>query len=327
VKEQCPYKGNHPAPEAAGYDVTFSCNVPDAKLMIDGKQSITPNGTCFLKTGEHEVRLNAAGYKDLTQKITVSSKFKSFSFIMTKEETVPANTTGFTSSSTLSSNIPAAIQQIESDMVFVEGGTFMMGDKRLYGDPHQVNLSSFYICNHEVTQLEWESLMGKSNKTKNGPDFPVKGVSWDECQIFIGKLNSITGMSYRLPTEAEWEFAARGGNKSHGYKYSGSPKVNKVAWCEDAGLHPVKKKEPNELGIYDMSGNVLEWCNDWYSYDYYRESPKVNPIGPAKGPLHVYRGGGYSNTKEWCSVYFRGWKYDSSTNVFPWSGFRLAKDP
>ncbi len=159
-----------------------------------------------------------------------------------------------------------------------------------------MTLSSFSIGETEVTQALWQAVMGSNpSNFKGNPQNPVEKVSWDDCQEFVKKLNSLTGKNFRLPTEAEWEYAARGGNNSKHYKYSGSNIVGDVAWYtsnSDSKTHPVKGKSPNELGLYDMSGNVWEWCADWKgSYSY---SPQNNPKGPTTGSNRVYRGG------SWC---------------------------
>ena len=168
---------------------------------------------------------------------------------------------------------------------------------------HEVTLSTFCIGETEVTQALWQAVMGSNpSKFKNGLDLPVENVSWDDCKEFLNKLNSLTGKSFRLPTEAEWEYAARGGNKSEKYKYSGGNKIKDVAWYEGNSknkTHPVKLKFPNELGLYDMSGNVFEWCEDWHDSDYYKSSPKSNPTGPSSGSLRVYRGGSWFY-RSWC---------------------------
>ena len=189
----------------------------------------------------------------------------------------------------------------EPEMIFVQGGTFWMGCTAEQGNDcysgeypvHQVTLSSFNIGKYPVTQGQWRALMGTTVRQQPdsddelrmphgvGDNFPMYNVNWNEAQEFIRRLNEATGKHYRLPTEAEWEFAARGGSKSRGYKYSGSNNMNDVAWYGDNSdnrAHPVGSKFPNELGIYDMSGNVLEWCNDWV--EPYTASPKHNPTGP-----------------------------------------------
>ena len=196
---------------------------------------------------------------------------------------------------------------INIEMVKVEPGTFMMGEadenKRGYEHPvHQVILTdNYYIGQYEVTQVLWQAVMGSNPSTFKGDNLPVEKVSWNDCQDFISKLNAMTGKRFRLPSEAEWEYAARGGNKSRGYRYSGSNTIDDVAWYENDALsqtHPVGTKQPNELEIYDMTGNVMEWCQDWYGS--YSSSPQVNPTGAASGSYRVVRGGGWSDSARDC---------------------------
>ncbi len=186
-------------------------------------------------------------------------------------------------------------------VVFVEGGTYLMGAKRgeRYERPqHYVKLDNFYISTHEVTNKQWQEIMETNPSAFKGcEDCPVDRVSWKDVQVFINRLNEKTGKRYRLPTEAEWEYAARGGNKSLDQKYAGSNDPKMVAWMKrnsKARTHPVGTKQPNELGIYDMSGNVLEWCSDWFKSTYYRiKGTHINPTGPPKGAERVVRGGSY----------------------------------
>ena len=249
-------------------------------------------------------------------------------------------------------------------MVFVEGGTFVMGctNEQHKGDDddepgkecddnaarfktcdcdekpaHKVTLSSFYVGKYEVTQGIWKAVMGGnpsdtfSGRYGVGDDYPVYYVNWNDVMKFIAALNAKTGKNYRLPTEAEWEFAARGGNKSKGYMYSGSDSLGDVTWYRDGnrtygtsafGTKPVGTKAPNELGVYDMSGNVWEWVSDWYGYKTYASSPVTNPTGPKKGTCRVIRGGSWAT----------GWGRVSNRNCDPQSrsgryfrlGFRLA---
>ena len=183
------------------------------------------------------------------------------------------------------------------------GGTSEQGSDA-YDDEkhtHSVTLSSYYICKYEVTQALWRAVMGNNPSNFKGDNLPVECVSWDDCQTFINRLNSYTGRNFRLPTEAEWEFAARGGNYSRHYKYSGSNYISDVAWYDGNSsyrTHPVGTKQANELGLYDMSGNVWEWCSDWYgSYSSYSQN---DPTGPNSGSNRVKRGGSWSNGARGC---------------------------
>ena len=229
--------------------------------------------------------------------------------------------------------IKKALTNIE--MVFVEGGTFQMGatseqgnDAYVYEKPvHTVTVSSFYIGKTEVTQNLWMAVMGGNpSYSKKGGNYPVESVSWDDIQEFLKKLNAATGKMYRLPTEAEWEYAARGGNKSSGYKYSGSNNIDDVAWYDgnsSGETHLVATKAPNELGIYDMTGNVWEWCQDWYGD--YTSSTQTNPQGASSGSNRVLRGGSWYDNAKYCRVSFRN-SYGPD-NRFSHDGFRLVLLP
>ena len=219
----------------------------------------------------------------------------------------------------------------EIEMVYVPGGMFTMGatseqESDAYDDEkpaHSVTLSGYYIGKYEVTQAQWKAVMGSNPSHFKGDNLPVELVSWDDVQTFIKKLNQMTGKSYRLPTEAEWEYAARGGSNSSGYKYSGSDNIHSVAWYSvnsDDTTHPVGRNTPNELGIYDMSGNVYEWCHDWSGS--YSSASQRNPQGPASGSFHVYRGGGWSHYDRDCRVSRRS--YGKPDSRFDYLGFRLA---
>ena len=195
------------------------------------------------------------------------------------------------------------VNGVSFKMIGVTGGTFEMGspdselsESRKDERPqHRVTVSSFSIGETEVTQELWKAVMGSNpSYQKTGDKHPVETVTWYDCQEFIRKLNSLTGKNYRLPTEAEWEFAARGGTKSKGYKYAGSNTINEVGWYygNNKLKHvEVAKKKSNELGLYDMTGNVSEWVNDYWGYDYYSVSPQNNPTGPTTGHQYVMRGG------------------------------------
>ena len=218
-------------------------------------------------------------------------------------------------------------------MVKVESGSFQMGATTEQGSTaksdekpaHMVTLKSYYIAETPVTQELWQSIMDKNPSHTKGSSRPVESVSWDDCQQFIAELNRLSGKKFRLPTEAEWEFAARGGNLSKGYKYAGSADPDKVAWNSEISsmeLPFVKTKDPNELGIYDMNGGVWEWCSDWYGY--YQGKALVNPQGPYDGSYRVMRGGSYKCEEYDCRISTRkyGMPYDANDDY----GLRLVLD-
>ena len=225
------------------------------------------------------------------------------------------------------------VNGVTFNMIKVKGGTFTMGATAEQGSgisanekpPHQVTLSGFAIGETPVTQALWQAVMGNNpSYNQAGGNYPVEEVSWNQCQEFITKLNQITGETFRLPTEAEWEYAARGGNKSKGYKWAGSNTSDDVAWCVDNSgghTHAVATKAPNELGLYDMSGNVWEPCQDWWGS--YSSTAVVNPTGPDTGTFKVIRGGCYNDSDDWARVSHRqGWTPTSSSR---YAGLRLAK--
>ena len=204
---------------------------------------------------------------------------------------------------------------INIEMVKVEAGSFDMGATPEMENPdasekpvHRVTLTNNYnIGKYEVTQALWQAVMGNNPSNSKGDNLPVEKVSWNNCQKFISKLNKLTGKSFRLPTEAEWEYAARGGNKSRGYQYSGSNTIGDVAWYDGnsgSKTHAVGTKQPNELGIYDMTGNVWEWCQDWYGS--YSSSPQTNPTGAVSGSGRVYHGGSWVSSARDCRTSYRG---------------------
>ena len=217
------------------------------------------------------------------------------------------------------------------NMILVEGGTFTMGATAEQGSDaldnekpaHQVTLSDYYIAETEVTQALYEAVMGKNPSDKVGADLPVVNIEGGDCDLFAQKLSELTGRKFRLPTEAEWEYAARGGNKSKGFKYAGSDNVEDVAWCNstEGGTHPVKGKAANELGIYDMSGNVDEYCADEYAL--YREDAQTDPkVEADDSPGQVTRGGNFCDDSALdCRVSKRGY---TPGYVFGSLGFRLV---
>lgn len=211
-------------------------------------------------------------------------------------------------------------------MIYVDGGTFRMGSedrKHSQSDErpaHNVTVNCFFIAETVVTKQLWVAVMGKVDTNYTASEHnPMINVSYPEVQVFLDKLNSLCNMPFRLPTEAEWEFAARGGNKSNGYTYSGSNEVNSVA-RHSHSLYPVKCFSPNELGIYDMSGNVNEWCKDWYSK--YGNQSQINPQGPLIGTLRVARGGSFKYTNNYYRVSFRN--MFEPTKKSDDLGFRIA---
>ena len=249
-------------------------------------------------------------------------------------------------------------------MVFVEGGTFQMGDTfgdRYYSEKpvHSVTVGSFYMSKYEVTQKQWKDVMGSNPSFFKGDNLPVEQVSWYEAVKFCNKLSSKEDLTpcytidksrkdpnnlnpsdkikwtvtcnwnangYRLPTEAEWEYAAKGGNKSKGYKYSGSKTIDAVAWYEsnsDNKTHAVGSKQANELGLYDMSGNVYEWCWDWYDRSHYGKSAATNPQGAAEGSFRLLRGGSWHNNDNYCRVANRDFNYQNYR--YNNTGFRFLR--
>lgn len=235
------------------------------------------------------------------------------------------------------------VDGVQFTMVYVAGGTFNMGatsEQSAYADAdespvHSVTLSGFFIGQTEVTQELWMTVMDSNPSDFYGSQRPVENVTWSDCQRFISKLNSKTGRHFRLPTEAEWEYAARGGQRSSHYKFAGSDYLDNVAWyydnayssydSSDYGTHNVATKSPNELGIYDMSGNVWELCQDWYGEGYYKRSPKTNPKGPSSGSYRVRRGGSWGSNdcySNHCRVSNRG--VFAPGNHFDGVGMRLA---
>lgn len=231
-------------------------------------------------------------------------------------------------------------QTVTFTMIGVEGGTFQMGrDDDVYYGEHTVTLTNeYYMGKTEVTQALWYAVMGQSPTSNgsqwnssygHGDDYPAYYVSYEDCQSFLSELNSMlssqlsSGEEFRFPTEAEWEFAARGGNKSRGYTYSGSNIIDEVAWYKSNSSntnHIVKTKAANELGLFDMSGNVWEWCYD--KYGSYNNGAQTNPTGSTSGSFRVYRGGGLGNDAESCRVANRG--YITPPARYSFLGLRLC---
>ena len=294
-----------------------------ADIYIDGKQyGQTPNIITDLPMGKHEIKLEKQDYNPVTRifiiedgeklkfnETLVSVYYKASDVKEDKKEIVNNSETD------LNGNEVFTVNGVSFTMIKVEGGTFQMGATLEQGKKasknekpaHSVTLSDYYIGETEVTQELWRAVMGENPSRFKGNKKPVERVSWNDCQEFIKKLNQLTGKNFRLPTEAEWEYAARGGNKSMGYKYSGSDTIGDVAWYTNnnsgSPTGDVKTKQANELGIYDMSGNVWEWCQDWYGS--YSSGSQTNPTGPSSGSDRVLRGGSWDGGARTCRVSIR----------------------
>ena len=236
--------------------------------------------------------------------------------------------------STSTKQLPQPVQDLIENMVYVKGGTFTMGDNSARNmdimerekPEHQVTVSPFFICRYEVTQELWDAVMGNNFSRIKGAKLPVTNICWDECQGFVLKLVLMTGINFRLPTEAEWEFAARGGNMSRHTKYSGSNQIDSVAWhTYNSGnnIHFVGQKSPNELGLYDMNGNVWEWCYDYYGP--YEKAAQTNPRGISNSATNVIRGGSFQERPEFCCVTSRFGVMPAMQ--LPYVGLRLAATP
>jgi formylglycine-generating enzyme required for sulfatase activity len=228
------------------------------------------------------------------------------------------------------------LDELLASMVNITGGTFIMGQKNKRPDgwgkdampAHKVTLSGFKLNKFEITQEQWWTVMGISQNDEYCKKCPIEAVSWNDVNDFLGKLNSETGRRFRLPTEAEWEYAASGGNKSRGYIFSGSNDLITVANNAIArGILrsiPVGSKKPNELGLYDMSGNVWEWCSDWFGENYYSVSALNNPKGPISGEQRVLRGGSWASSEMHHRVKIRSSGYPDDRGIR--FGFRIAED-
>ena len=309
-------------------------------LTFDGGASVTDMGICWSKQANptiediHKSTKDTVAVLDMTD-LQQNTTYYVRAYATNEVGTAYGEEVSFTTKEQ-SSTEPVVTETITVNgvsfkMVAVEGGTFTMGATSEQGSDaysnesptHSVTLSDFAIGETEVTQELWQAVMGSNPSYFSGTNLPVEDVSWNDCQTFISKLNNLTGKNFRLPTEAEWEYAARGGNKSKGYKYAGSHTLGDVAWYDEnssSKTHPVKQKQANELGLYDMSGNVHEWCQDLYGS--YSSSAQTNPTGPTSGSSRVYRGGSWIDYARYCRVSFRS--SNTSTNAGTHVGLRLA---
>ena len=310
--------------------LTIRYTPSSATVLVDNKMVRGSNGVAktTMPVGQHSYVVFCDGYESEEGTVKLKASAPSDLQIRLSKEAVAAvsnandvmqdnistsstsslqsatTSSGFSSTSSVlsgSNEISIPVKNgITIDMVKVEAGTFMMGATLEMENPfswektvHQVTLTNdYYIGKYEVTQALWQAVTGKNPSHFKGDNFPVEKVSWKDCQKFICKLNNMTGRMFRLPTEAEWEYAARGGKKSRGYQYSGSSNISDVAWYDgNSGnkTHSVGTKQANELGIYDMTGNVWEWCQDWHGS--YVSSSQTNPTGAVSGSSRVFRGG------------------------------------
>ncbi|MBM4053321.1 MAG: formylglycine-generating enzyme family protein [Planctomycetes bacterium] len=220
---------------------------------------------------------------------------------------------------------------LDFEFVLVKGGCFKMGDDEIDAKPvHEVCLDDFYISKYEVTQGQWKNVMGSNpSHFRKGDNYPVEQVSWHDVQKFLRKLNRKTKQNYRLPTEAEWEYAAKSGGRDEEWAGTNTEeKISDYLWySHNSGdqTHPVGQKIPNGLGIYDMSGNVWEWCSDVYGYDYYAKSPRNNPQGPNSGNSRILRGSSWCDSPRILHIAKR--RYYPPSFKYNYLGFRLAKTP
>lgn len=254
-----------------------------------------------------------------------------------KEKTnAPENTANATTQPTTSTpEEPVKTQSNEKkdffEMVYIPAGSFKMGHEsgeKMDKPVHEVELDEYWIGKYEVTQAQWVEIMGENpSGFPDCPQCPIDNVNYDDIQKFIEKVNEKSGYTYRLPTEAEWEYAARGGSQSKGFRFSGSNNINEVGWYWENSAektHPVGQKKPNELGLYDMTGNVAEWCSDWYSDEYYTRSPRKNPKGEETGVLRSVRGGSWEMDSRRSIVWHRNSSVPVTRNEA--LGFRLVRE-
>ena len=306
-----------------------------ATIKIDGRDyGTTPRNISDLLVGNHAITLSIEGYVDKQATVEVKEGESTDLNLMLERATVLtpiAQNNNPSTSNVKSFTIKGNGKTITFNMILVESGTFQMGDSNM-GPVHSVTLTkAYYMGETEVTQGLWYAVMGQSPTSSGsswssgyglGDKYPAYDISYKDCQKFLTKLNQMTGQKFRFPTEAEWEFAARGGVKSKGYTYAGSNTVDDVAWynANSGKTHEVGTKKANELGLYDMSGNVWEWCADRYGS--YSSSAQSNPTGPTTGSYRVFRGGSWDYFATNCRVAYRNRRTPSYRDRD--LGFRLA---
>jgi formylglycine-generating enzyme required for sulfatase activity len=319
------------AQAGVAYICTFTLSIEKNELVI--KANIIDVVTAQITNSKTVVCL------DRTNRTDIIEKCESLPYKLLGDTSTSGTSGGSSGSSTTTTRLPAGknitftISGVSFEMIFVEGGTFVMGCTSEQSDcgeeekpAHRVTLSDFYMGKFQVTQKLWQVVMGTNVRQQRdlantswpmrgeGDDYPMYYISYNECEEFCSKLNKLLsnqlpeGSKFRIPTEAQWEYAARGGKKSKGYKFSGSDYIGEVAWYDgNSGekTHEVGMKDKNELGIYDMSGNVWEWCQDWYDRNYYSRSPLSNPKGPGSGSDRILRGGSWYYNTPYCRVSYR----------------------
>uniref|UniRef100_UPI003076DB86 formylglycine-generating enzyme family protein n=1 Tax=Prevotella sp. TaxID=59823 RepID=UPI003076DB86 len=312
-----------------------------ASVLVDNKFVKGTNGIAetTLTVGQHSYIVACNGYESEEGTVKLKASAPSTIQITLLKESIVDNGISENNNqhiedineTTDNDRVAKLLEKLNDDMVYIEAVEFTMGaTKEHKGEAnsdekpaHPVVLNCFDLCKYEVTQELWEAVMGDNPSYFKGKNLPVENVSWDDCQMFIMKLNKLTGKKYRLPTEAEWEYAARGGSNSMHYKYSGGNYVEYVSWCyinSKDKTHTVGMMKPNELGLYDMSGNVWEWCQDWYGS--YGKKTAYYPTGPIKAYNKVFRGGGYDNGDTYCRCSYRNGT--APQNKFKNLGLRLA---
>jgi len=331
-------------------EVILLCKSLTADIYVDGRKVGTGRWEGKLPAGKHTVSCRALNFKNADATIEVVGGQKKFFQLEapikggkaeTRNITTPPNGGGNTiqypdvsNTNTASDNLVFKVNGVEFTMVKVKAGTFTMGateeqENNVFINDrekpaHEVTLTNdYYIGETEVTQALWKAVIGSNPSIYKYDNHPVNQICWKDCLSFIKMLNKKLGSKFRLPTEAEWEYAARGGNQSQGYKYSGSNVLENVAWYSSNSnqmIHDVKTKSPNELGLYDMSGNVWEWCQDGFRE--YSSSSVTNPTGPASNKYRIYRGGGWSSYDINCRVSYRHFDFpDQRSSLI---GLRLA---
>ena len=311
--------------------LNFSVSPAEAQVILkrNGRVVKTWQGANYLKdlqVGNYTIEITANGYAPKTKSLTINEQQ-----ITSLDVTLKKG----------SANDQSVNNVLSIDWVWVEGGSFEMGctseQSNCDNDEkpvHEVYVDGFYMSKYEVTFAQYDRFCEETGRRKPDDEGwgrgnrPVINVNWNDAVAFCKWLSGKTGTTIRLPTEAEWEYAARGGKKSHGYKYAGSNNVDAVAWySENSGnkTHLVGQKQPNELGLYDMSGNVWEWCQDWYDKNYYSRSPRNNPKGPSSSAYRVLRGGGWSELQKGLRCSNRYFNFPDKRYYI--NGFRILMIP